>query len=64
VVEAEEGFLETLLMSFLNEDVHLVALWRLFEGVREEGSQSSDEKPESEEKAWGAEEVVETSVGA
>lgn len=43
--------LETLRMSFLKEDVHLVARVKDLVGVREEGSQISEEKPESELKA-------------
>lgn len=51
-------------MSFLNDDVHLVARVKDFVGVREAGSQISDEKPESEEKACGAELASETTVAA
>lgn len=47
-------------MSFLNDEVHLVARWRDLAGVDE--SHISEEKPESEEKACGAEDVVEASV--
>lgn len=52
--------LETRRISFLNDDVHLVARCKDFAGVDE--SQSSEENPESDENACGAEDVVDASV--